>query len=1190
MPDIRSLDVRDEIMNLSYEPAVNLGDVVKGSAPGFIGDPVEFFGRTHVTDSMKSLVIKAFMNLLGIKSVTVSGKQYNVSSSLILLPSDLGGGKTHSLILLYHIFKLVNQSGEKDDAVSKLEILDKDIAELVSRYWEKIKSIAPKIVVADCRYSDLAPGPARPIRIAGREIKTLWGYLGYELGKYEVVEKADSMGTAPYVDDLLAVLDGSRAIVLIDEIGRYYDMSGLEPTKVSVFLMNLAEALSKYTVREVAVVISVPYDVEEKRVEAGAGMEYIHKPELVRAINKVLNRPNVEIVKPVRRFDLAEILQKRIFRASNTELDQFATEFISRELSREYPVQVRKVLDDRGFWREVRKTYPFHPMFLNVLEKLSYGLGYLQKTRDAIKIAVQTVLALKEGLFDALEDEISLVMPYHIPIFVSETLDETILRNAPNEYLVFNLILKNNVVIPHNFTKLKKLGKEGFYKEVIARELRNLKEDEMKLGVKLASIIWLHSLIGLGLPMNIGDYPTTIDLIYSVSPTDQDVKGVLNILRSILPQLIIHGEPDSDTTRWFFTRIPSIDDLIDILKKNVTDEMAKDKLAEFLEWGLLGKKGRGRPPKEWRKGSTVFSSSVVVKSVRSVPGEVSGLRDPVLVVFADIVPGDELLGLLKGRNNLIALAPSVIGVSEMDQLAPEDIAGIRELAGLEGKSVWDGLLEILRYYIATEHISEANLKSFVGDIVGKGEEEYLKDLLELLKNKVDSKKDYFYKNTWNMINRSYRRVYYHRLGRVFSEEGVSLESDKPIPVIVEEFLRDKKLIPEEFKGTNIESIVKNYLNKDPKKDPIGIGELWTFILSTDKAKVPLVAYKDFINAVKDLIKSMDYAVRIDGEVLWKPIFKSEVEAETTDEGSKLVGLIAEYLRRLGKSWDDVQLVYWENVFDEWLNKVTSSIPDNKVLKIKDRSGRILDIRDVKFSLKDTIKSGKLFYEEKKYPVEIKLNIPEEMLEGKEYVINAEITVKNFDEEFNVKLIPDNGLSVEPREFKGRSPLSVGFKIRAEKAGDYQVAVKVHSGDFNLDSRVISIPVKGEWIEKTLVIGDKGESVDDDARVVAIIGEEINHLAEISRVAKSFPGSITGKLTLSGEAGVLSLNIDTDNADLLELTEGHINSIRNSLKMKTADVYIEYAPSGELRIRDITSVFVNPKGLKVKFKVKAGGSS
>jgi len=1184
--DVRTLPIREEVKSLLYEPAVDLGDVVKGTAPTFVQDPLEFFNRTHFTDNMKTLAIKVLLSLLGIKSETVGGRKYEVSSNLILLPSDLGGGKTHSLILLYHLIKLLKETSSKEEVVSKLRVLDEDIAEFVYKQWDSLKKVSPNVVVIDCKYSDLAPSPVKPIEVAGRRIKTLWGYLGYELGRYDVVRNADERETAPYANEIQELLNGSKAVVLMDEIGRYYDQSGLEPSKISAFLMNLAEALSKYNIREVAVVISLPYEVRGRSVDIKRSMEYVHRPELVSAISSVLTRPNVEIIKPVGGRDLAEILRKRIFAYDKGKFERLASEFVAKELTREYPTQVRKVLEERGFWKAVKETYPFHPEFLNVLEKLAYRLPYLQRTRDAIKIAVNTVLALKEGLFKALDDEVALIMPYHIPIFVSEALDGTILRNAPSEYEVFRLILKSNVAIPDNFNNVRSYRKEEFYERIIVRELKSLKEEEMRLGVKLASIIWLHSLVGLGLPMNMGEYPTTADLIYTVSPTEQDVKGVLGYLRSLLPQLIVYGDPDSDGARWFFTSIPSVEELIEILKKNVTDEMVKDKLGELLEDGLTGKKGRGRPSRDFRTES-IFSETAVVKTPASIPEEVLESRDPALVVFVDKVPKDDLLKVLKGRNNIVVLAPYVEGVDKEERLAPEDVKGIRELSSVGDGTLWDGLIEIARYYVATCNINEEYLKSFVSKELAKVEEQYLKDVMELLKSKVDNKKSYYYSHVWNLINKCYKKVYYHRLGAIRYETGLSLEKDKPIAPIVESFLKDKGLVPSEFKGENIISILRDYMGRDPTKEPINVGGLWQFILTTDKANVPFITYEMYLEAIKDLVKSLSYAIKIDEKIIWKPIFNSLEEAERSDEKEELLKQINDYLGEVGQSWDRLELIYWENIFERWLDSIIKSIPSNKALKVKDKSGKVLDVRDIKFDLKNTIKSGELFYETKKYPVELDVKLPEEMLERKEYIVEANLTVKNFNDEVFVLLRPEAELEVEPKELRGRSPLSVSLKVRAEKAGNYNIRVEVYDGKNLLDARIISIAVKGEWIEEEIEAKKPDDLMVEGVKVIVIRVVDLDGMLNMIRVAKTYPGTVSGELVLESKSCKLDLKVEkAEDPKIIEMLWSSVSNLMRTLSEVRGSVNITYVPKDELELRDIAKLILDAKGLKFEVKKKA----
>ncbi len=1174
--DVKSLMIRQEVKDERFEPAVDLGDVVKGTAPSFVLDPLSFFERTYLTDHMKELIVMTLMNVLGLRKAVVGGRTYSVSSNLILLPSDLGGGKTHSMILLYHIFKLISE-GEREDVVSKIKILSEDIAEFISGNWDALKKLSLKVVIADCKYSDLAPSPIKPVEIAGRKIKTLWGYLGYELGRYDFVREADEREVAPYADVIFKVLNESKALILIDEIGRYYDQSGLEATRISAFLMNLAEAMSKYTVREVAVVISIPYEVAGD-VKAKRGMEYIHSPELIRAINEVLSRPNVEIRKPVDRQDLAEILRKRIFEHSREELEKLANDFISSKLSEEYPAQVRKVLDERNFWRAVLSTYPFHPAFPEILERLAYRLPYLQRTRDAIKIAVQTVKAIRDGLFDGLDGKIDLIMPYHIPVFAVEFLDETILRNAPREYKAFQLILSSNVAEPKKLSELK-----AEFSEIVARPLRDLRDEDKNLGFKLSAIIWLHSLVGLGLPMNMGDYPTTADLIYLTSPTELDVKGTLGILRSVLPQLIVHGDPESETARWFFTSIPSVEELIEILHRNVTDGMAKDKLKEFLEWGVSGKKGKGRPPKGFKARSEVFKGNVeVVRSPKDITSEILDSVNPALVIFADKIAKEDLEELLRGKNYLIALAPIVEGLNDEEKLSPEDIKGIRELAAFSGKSVWEGLLEMLRYFIAADSISEENLKAFVGEkVAGEEYEALAKDIITLLKGKVDSKKDYYYRHIWNLINRNYRRVHYHRLGELRYVHGLSLESDVPILPIVEEFLREKGLIPSEFTKDDLVSMIRDYLGRDLSR--INVGHVWSFIRTTDKANVPIISYEMFVNAVKDLIKTLDYAVKLKGVTIWKPVFENLNEAKRENEGEVLLKNVNEHLKRLKLSWNDVELLFWEEIFDDWIKDVMSSTPKDKTLKLLDASGNMFDVSDVlaSFDPKNTIKVGKLFYERRKYIVEIEPEMPEELWEGRKYEGKLTVKVENFSGTIKVKLKPE--LKVEPEEFEGFSPLECSFTIHAERAGDYRITIEI-SGDEDLrEKRVLSISVLGEWKIREIT-GDEAEKLKDrdDVKVLSIEASDLNSIRELIRVAKTENCRISGRVHLSSEKGEVSVNFSSGDPRILEILMTPLNALRTFGEVG-AGVKLQF--NEETNLKEISKFISDFSNLKFKIKEK-----
>ena len=77
---------------LQAEFAADLGKVHAGSAPSEYGDPREFFGRTYLTDGLGTLLVGAVKRLSG-----------TGGDPVVELQTNFGGGKTHSMLALYHM-------------------------------------------------------------------------------------------------------------------------------------------------------------------------------------------------------------------------------------------------------------------------------------------------------------------------------------------------------------------------------------------------------------------------------------------------------------------------------------------------------------------------------------------------------------------------------------------------------------------------------------------------------------------------------------------------------------------------------------------------------------------------------------------------------------------------------------------------------------------------------------------------------------------------------------------------------------------------------------------------------------------------------------------------------------------------------------------------------------------------------
>jgi uncharacterized protein len=75
------------------EFAADLFQVITGKAEPEYGDPREFFQRTYLTDGLTRLLSRAWERLSGLGGDPV-----------VELQTNFGGGKTHSMLALYHLF------------------------------------------------------------------------------------------------------------------------------------------------------------------------------------------------------------------------------------------------------------------------------------------------------------------------------------------------------------------------------------------------------------------------------------------------------------------------------------------------------------------------------------------------------------------------------------------------------------------------------------------------------------------------------------------------------------------------------------------------------------------------------------------------------------------------------------------------------------------------------------------------------------------------------------------------------------------------------------------------------------------------------------------------------------------------------------------------------------------------------
>ena len=222
------------------EFAADLWQVHLGEGTPEYKDPVEFFRRTFITESLKQLLTGAVLRLSG-----------QGGDPVIQLQTNFGGGKTHSMLALYHLF-----SGA---APGDLMGVDELLAEAGLRALPRIRK--PVVLVGN----KISPGNP-VVKADGTVVHTLWGELAWQLGgkkAYKRVQADDEKATSP--GDALRELfkEYGPCLVLIDEWVAYarqlHDQSDL-PAGSFETQFTFAQALTESAklVNNCQLVISLP--------------------------------------------------------------------------------------------------------------------------------------------------------------------------------------------------------------------------------------------------------------------------------------------------------------------------------------------------------------------------------------------------------------------------------------------------------------------------------------------------------------------------------------------------------------------------------------------------------------------------------------------------------------------------------------------------------------------------------------------------------------------------------------------------------------------------------------------------------------------------------------------------------------------------------------------------------------------
>jgi len=374
------------------EFAADITAVRKGEASSEYQQAGPFFERTYITEGMRLLLTQLAQRLNG------SGGE-----PVVQLQTAFGGGKTHTMLAVYH---LATRAGSLNELSGVPALLDQAGVMDVPR---------AKVAILD----GTAHAPGQPWKHDTLLVHTLWGELAWQLGGaegYELVRAADTSGTSPGKDVLRDLLERcAPCVVLVDELVAYVRqfpdsqvLSGGTYDSNLSFVQALTEAVK--LIPNAMLLASLP----ESEVEAGSSRGVIALQSLEKTFGRVQ-----ALWKPVASEESFEIVRRRLFEpirdlaARDTVCRAFASLYIDEGAKLPSETQEARYFD------RLVSAYPIHPdVFDRIYEEWS-TLEKFQRTRGVLKLMA---LAIHELWAKGNKD--LLILPSSLPLYRGKARDE----------------------------------------------------------------------------------------------------------------------------------------------------------------------------------------------------------------------------------------------------------------------------------------------------------------------------------------------------------------------------------------------------------------------------------------------------------------------------------------------------------------------------------------------------------------------------------------------------------------------------------------------------------------------------------------------------------------------------------------------------------------------------------------------
>lgn len=336
--------------------AADFGNLIAGKAPAVYGNPRTFFQNTHPARQLRKIVEAVFNRLANPKEAGVT----------IRLSTGYGGGKTHTLMALWHLARSIGDLS-----------LGTELLPAAGRPKEVT------IVAVDAGKAGVPEFTTH----GTLKVRSLWGEIFFRLGGEKALSAlggADDPEASPSEPQVEAAFPAGPVLILLDELVIYMaKLSEQGQGNLLGFLNSLASVVNKRP--QTVLIVTDP---------AGQVAYARHTQKLAEALPTAAAKLDEMFGRKMTDFDpigdeAARVIVRRLFENVDPTAAQTASATyhnLYQRVVQDSPGSVPPAAAGADYARRIVECYPFHPRLLDTAQDRLGALQDFQKSRGVLRL------------------------------------------------------------------------------------------------------------------------------------------------------------------------------------------------------------------------------------------------------------------------------------------------------------------------------------------------------------------------------------------------------------------------------------------------------------------------------------------------------------------------------------------------------------------------------------------------------------------------------------------------------------------------------------------------------------------------------------------------------------------------------------------------------------------------------------